>query len=324
MSVLTRHAARDPSMRAALGELTQLFYAAGADAAADQPAHVRAASGVRRWGSRLVMVQDDTLVLALRDDAGVVSPLLLPTGPDGLRVHDTVRGTKRDKLDLEACVTLPDGRFVGFGSGSTQRRERLVVVSEGEAPRMVDASAMYAALRAASEFCGSELNVEGAVIVDGALRLFQRGNGAAAGGALPAHASAELSLRPWLDWLDRGAPLPALSNITRYALGQVQGVAYGFTDAAVLPDGRVAFLAAAEDSEDTYQDGAVLGCIFGVIEGERVRTCEITVEGASRCPKLEGIEVLPNEGETLRFAVVADVDAPQVPALYGVLRVNGG
>lgn len=324
MSVVTRHAVCDPSMRAALGELAPLFYEGGADAAADHPAHVRAASGVRRWAGRLVMVQDDTLVLALRDDAGVVAPLLLPTGPDGLRVHDTVRGTKHEKMDLEACVTLPDGRFVGLGSGSTQRRERLVVVTEGEAPRVVDARAMYAALRAATEFSGTELNVEGALVTDGALRLFQRGNGAPKAGALPAHASAEFSLLPWLDWLDRGGPLPALSKITRYALGQVQGVAFGFTDAAALPDGRVAFLAAAEDSADTFRDGAVLGCIFGVIEGERVRTCEVAVEGLSRCPKLEGIEVLACEGDALRFAVVADVDAPEVPALFGILKVHCG
>ncbi len=83
------------------------------------------------------------------------------------------------KMDLEACALLPDGRLIALGSGSTAARERIVVVTPDDGVRVVEGAATYAQLRARGDSSGSELNLEGAVVVDGVLRLFQRGNGAA-------------------------------------------------------------------------------------------------------------------------------------------------
>src|SRR5690606_27961518 len=68
----------DPDLSALLGPMSPLRYDDGGSAAEDRPAHVRAASAVRRWGERLVLVQDDVHVLALRDAVGRVWPRLLP------------------------------------------------------------------------------------------------------------------------------------------------------------------------------------------------------------------------------------------------------
>ena len=58
-------------------------------------------------------MQDDTLALAILDAAaGSIEPILLPDGPDGARAFDDLRGNKAFKLDLEACIALPDGREV--------------------------------------------------------------------------------------------------------------------------------------------------------------------------------------------------------------------
>jgi hypothetical protein len=329
-----RRARVDPSMSAVLHELRPLHYAVGEDRANDRPGHVRAASAVRRWNGRLVLVQDDVNVLALRDVEGRVQPRLLPWGEGQRRVFDDTLGNKRAKLDLEAGLVLPDGRFLALGSGSTLRRDRVVVAWPDGRVELRDAAELYAALRSHTDFSGAELNLEGAAVVGDRVWLFQRGNGAPTATAQPIDATGALDLTAFVAWLDDRAPLPPpLCDVAQYDLGRVEGVRLGFTDAATLPDGRVAFLAVAEASPDAVRDGDVVACRFGVIDGEDVRTCDVTdPQGAAVRLKLEGLELEglePGEpegsnGGPLRFVVVADMDRPDQPAVLGGLHVAWG
>ena len=74
-------------------------------------------------------------------------------GEGGERLFDERRGNKGRKLDLEAGFVLarPDGeRLIGLGSGSSPRRERILVVRRAAGSfdvRSVDAHALYASLR---------------------------------------------------------------------------------------------------------------------------------------------------------------------------------
>lgn len=324
-----RRARVDASMSAVLHDLQPLRYASGEDLASDRPAHVRAASAVRRWQGRLVLVQDDVHVLALVDaatgEAGRAEPRLLPWGEGQRRTFDEGRGNKAAKLDLEAGLVLPDGRFVALGSGSTPRRERVVVAWPDGRVELREGAELYAALRAEAGFSGAELNLEGAAVVGERLWLFQRGNGAATAAAAPVDATAELELAAWVAWLDGHGPLPPLSRVTTYDLGTIAGVRLCFTDAATLPDGRVAFVAAAEASPDSIRDGEVLGCRFGVIAGDEVLTCDVTdASGEPSRLKLEGLEpaaIGDAEGAPFRFWVAVDMDRPDHPAMLGGLRV---
>lgn len=323
----------DPQLRATLTGLVRLTLVGGASVADDHPGHVRAASALRRWGTRLVMVQDDVNALSLRDAAGQVRPLLLPAGKGGRRVFGDERGNKHDKMDLEACVILPDGRLVAFGSGSTAARETLVVVTPGEPPRLVDGTALYAHLRAEPAFAGSELNIEGALVAGDVLVLLQRGNGAARGDRMPVNAIGRLDLAVFLRWLDHGETAPELVGITRLELGALHGIALGITDASLTHDGRIALIACAEASPDVTRDGRVVGCRFGLIEGDGLRMTDVLDgEGRLAAVKLEGIEHRPIEhrpiehraGRALVFDVVADMDRPAEPACLGRLDVIEG
>lgn len=308
----------EPALVATLRDLRPLIYADGGSPGDDRPAHVRSASSVRRLGSRLVIVQDDVQVLAFVARDGVEA-VLLPRGEGGRRVFDDGLGNKHAKMDLEAGVRLDDDRLLALGSGSTPARERMVLL-ERDAVRVIEASALYAALRAEPRFSGSELNVEGAVVIDGALRLFQRGNGAPREGLAAVNATVDLVLAEVLAWLDGAGPPPALGAITQYDLGAIQGASYGFTDAAIMADGRVAFVACAEASPDVVRDGEVLGCRFGLLEPTQATVTEIVeVDGQPTRLKIEGIEPRPEPGA---FDVVVDMDRPDEPSRIGLLHVT--
>jgi hypothetical protein len=318
----------DSRLRARIVDCQPLVYSsASEDPTLDRPPHVRAASGLVRHADWLVFVQDDANFVAFRHmTTGLVDAVALPAGPGGRRRFETALGNKLDKLDLEAVVRveLEEGwRVVGIGSGSTPVRERLAIVDvEGRTARLFDAAELYARLRGERAFSGSELNVEGAAIVDGRLRLFQRGNGAVREGLEPVNATADLELDGLVAWLAGRGPLPPLTNVRRYDLGRERGVAFGFTDATALPDGRILFAAGAEDSPDTVEDGEVVGARIGMLERDgAVRWAALEdPDGQPSVAKVEGIE---QSGTPGRLYAVTDADDPESPSLLCEIELTG-
>ncbi len=313
---------------ARLSALQPLTYAAGADPASDRPAHVRAASAVRAFAGGHWIAQDDANFLAIRGADGAVTALALPAAADGRRLFSERDGNKKLKMDLEAAALLPDGRLCAFGSGSRKARTRIVVIDArppaGPTTRMFEASALYEALAACPAFAGAELNLEGAVVVGSKLRLFNRGNGNdEAKGQVATDASVDIDIAAFQAYLDGVGKRPPLRAVVRYQLGTLGGVRLTFTDVAALPDGRIAFLAAAEASPDAYHDGAVQGCRLGLIDGASVQTFDVRGDDGAVCAiKLEGLELAAATATSLRFWVVADVDDSDKPALMGTLTLD--
>jgi hypothetical protein len=303
-----------------------LWYTEGAEDVEGRPAFVRAGSGMCRVGRWLVVAQDDVNFMAVIDLEGdAVRCVALPAGEGGQRIFEERLGNKGAKWDLESCVALdaPDGSgrwVVAVGSGSRPARCRMVLAQvdaqsgQISGVRVVALPALYAALAACEAFAGSELNVEGAACVGGALRLFNRGNGQ--GAARDATVELELgALWAHLASPDAVAP-PALLRVRGYALGELDGVRLTFTDADVREDGQVVFLASAEDSPDTYQDGEVVGCALGVI-GEDGVARWARVMGPDGEPLREKAEGVVISGEQVWMLV--DPDDPDVPGrLYAV------
>lgn len=322
------------------------------DPGLDLPSHVRAGSGLRRWEGKLAIVQDDVNAIALYDEAsGEIEVLPLPAGAGGRRQFSDELGNKADKMDLEGCEVLPDGRLLAIGSGSTTARERMVLVSPDRTVRVVDGSDFYSYLREHTQFAGSELNVEGLAVVGDKLRLFQRGNGAVPplaaaadrterpeviavrrwlddGGAtlplvdLPVNATADFELAEFIAWLDDGGRVPRLITSQQFDLGLVRGVSLSFTDAVSLPDDHVVFLAAAEDSPDTYDDGEVVGAKIGMLgDGQVVLADIVNGDGSLSTLKFEGVEFIGFTGSgELELLAVTDMDDTETPALLALLR----
>jgi hypothetical protein len=277
-------------------------YAGGALAAEDRPEHVRAASGLTWVGDRLAVIQDDASFLALvNPETGLADAFPLPAGADGIRQFDDARGNKRHKMDLEAIALVPANGgacLAAFGSGSLSARERIVLVSFGRnsMPRIVvhGAESFYARLRAATGFAGSDMNVEGALYVDGALKLFGRGNGAVVGELEPTNASCDVIWTDLIAHLNHPSTVSAPSprDIRQYDLGTLHGVSLGFTDVTRGGGSAVLYAAAAESSPDATRDGDVRGSVIGAIHSDE-RSARWTVlrdeDGRPFPGKIEGI-----------------------------------
>ena len=314
----------DPALSATVIGRRSLVYTAGDGASLDRPPHVRAGSAMARIGAQLVVVQDDASFIAVIDGPHVRA-VSLPAGPDGRRQFEERLGNKHHKLDLEACV-LRGEDLVCFGSGSTKARERIVIASglTGPSPRVrvVEAPLLYRALHEERAFAGSELNLEGAALRGGTLVLFQRGNGATIGGRAPVNATCELSFEEVWAHLLSGGPPPLPKAIIQYDLGTTEGVPFTFTDATCTPSGALLFLAAAEDSPDTYNDGPVAGVAIGMLAASGAVLTQIReANGEPLRAKAEGICL--RHDDPSRADVVTDRDDPDLPCELLEIELRG-
>ena len=277
-----------------------------------RPAHLSAASGLVRAGKYLYVVADDELHLGVFDATGA-SPGSLLRLFDG-ELPESASKRKKKKPDLEALTLLP--RFAAFahgalfapGSGSRPNRRMGALLGIGPDGAVsggavaVDLSAMFSALD--EEF--PKLNIEGAVVAGGELRLFQRGNKSAR------NALARFRLSDALDSLASGArpePLRPIA-IHRVDLGEIDAIPLCFTDGAALPDGGMAFTAVAEDTDDGFFDGPCAGAAVGILGPEGGLRF---LERLDRPHKIEGVEARI-EGNTVRLLLVTDADDASVPA----------
>ena len=229
-----------------------------------------------------------------------------------------------EEAGIESTVTAlrselrPGDRLLVLPSGATPVRSMAVVLDPGSiadggdgAARPIDLSPLHTSLR--DEF--PDLNLEGAAVVGDLLRLVQRGNAARRDNAV-----IDLALGATLARLDSGGPLDdsLLVAVRRVELGELGGVPLGFTDAAPIePPGamsasHVAFTAAAERTDNAYDDGPCLGSVLGLLDHEGNVVWTRRLEGLR---KFEGLDVDRERG--IRLVDDAD-DRAQRSGLYAI------
>ena len=265
-------------------------------------APVRAASAIAALGAGWIVVQDDGTHGCFVGPDGATSRVRLLPPVAGRDVFDEAHGTKHLKPDLEAACAVPDdlgGGVLILGSGSTPARMRAVLVRPDLSVEVRDLSATYAAVAHALDVDDDRLNLEGACVVGGRLRWFQRRPAASVDVALP--------------------HLDHVGAVRHYDLGTASGVDFGITDAVALPGGVLASLA-AEDSPNTYDDGPVVASALAYLpdEGEQVVMALPLVEG--RVAKVEGLALLDWSPTGGRLLAVVDADDPQEPS--ALLRIS--
>lgn len=279
--------------------------------APDRPRHVSAASGLVRAGEHLYVVPDDEHHLAVFPAAGH-SPGRLMRLIEGELPSDHAE-RKRRKPDFESLLRLPSwpgtdlGALLALGSCSKPHRCNGVLLPLGSdgpgTPSMVDMSSLRDGLE---RRFGGRLNLEGAFVAGDEMQLLQRGNKGDR-----RNARIRLRLETALAALASGSlDASGLIGIDEVPLGEVDGVALCFSDGAALADGRVVFTAVAEDTWDSYNDGACRGAAIGILDARgRLQRLE-RIEGLH---KAEGIEATLRDG-TIHALLVTDADDPAIPA----------
>lgn len=231
----------------------------------ERPDYVFAASGLVKLGETIFVVADDELHLAEFDLKNKQKPgKWYRMLPGDLPVQYKPR--KKVKPDLEALTYLkpyqyaPHGALLAVPSMSRENRVEgvlLVLDKNGHVsghPLPIDFAKLQKHL--VIQFPG--LNIEGITVSKETARLYQRGNRKQGQNAI-----IDFKAKDFLrDLHDTHCPDPENIFCTKeFDVGSIDGQVLGFTDAICLDEEHILFLAAAEDTDDAYQDGKCFGSI---------------------------------------------------------------
>ncbi len=199
---------------------------------------------------------------------------------------------KKDKPDFES-ITLKNNKLHIFGSGSTKKRD-LKVIFDLETHDFEDKnlSDFYDKLKQNSDFNNSDLNIEGAFYQNDNLYLFNRGNG-------------DTSLNGIFIYNKE------FDNVIfkKFSLPVINIIEASFTD-AILLDNNIYFLACAENTSNTYDDGEIYGSILGIIDFETfeiTNTIQITDN-----QKFEGLTFFSQQENEINFLLCEDNDTEEL------------
>ena len=198
---------------------------------------------------------------------------------------------KKEKPDFES-ITLKGNNLVLLASGSTDKRNKLFKYNiNSKKIKEKSFEEFYRKLKSELEIKEDELNIEGLIITDKKILLFQRGNGSTS--------------RNGIIYADDEPDNPKFKFIP-FELPNIKNVETTFTDAILVED-KIYFLAAAEDTSSTYDDGEVLGSIVGSIDFKTMKL-ESTILISNK-HKFEGLTVYKKTATQLELLLCEDTDS---------------
>lgn len=281
----------------------------------DDGAPVRAASGITPFEDGWLVVSDDAVHAALWTDAGISRVRVLPT-VEGHDVFAESSGTKHLKPDLEAaCRVTIDGTpsALLLGSGSLRGRMRAVLVEEHTRNRQhADLHGLYRRVAAVLDIPPRRLNMEGACVVAGALRWFQRGNVHL---DMPS-ASVDVDLSALVAAIRGEVPIEAVPITAPqvYAMGTGDDSVLAVTDALAIPGDQVLLAVASEATANAVDDGLVTDAALMLLDGQRVLASARLPHGLRGPRKVEGLALVRAAGSTVHVMAVSDADDPTTPS----------
>lgn len=205
--------------------------------------------------------------------------------------------SKKLKPDFEA-IAHNDSYYFLFGSGSTENRNKMIQMDAKtkEVIKTFDLSFLYESMRSFAEMEADDFNLEGAIYDDGTWYFFNRGNGKNTRNVVFTVTGENLE--------DDYRIL-----INEYKLPKIKGVRASFTDAISIDD-SIYFLATAENTESTYNDGEVVGSLIG-----RIDTNTMKIEFTKKITdtnKFEGLTFYKKTRSTIEFLLCEDNDTEQL------------
>lgn len=200
---------------------------------------------------------------------------------------------KKQKPDFEA-IASDDKNIYVFGSGSTENRNKMVTLDKGSkaVTATLDLTNLYLSMQSFAGIAADDFNIEG-VAYDGQYwYFFQRGNGQSGKNGVFTVESKNLE-----------EDFSILYNA--FKLPKIKGVRASFTD-ATLVNGKLWFLATAEDTKSTYHDGTILGSLIGTIDPEKMKIVKTKIISGQN--KFEGLALLSETPQQTEFLLCEDND----------------
>lgn len=259
---------------------------------------ISGASGLHYRDGRLFIASDDSHALYRYDLKGeTVHPISLLESGD-LQEHLP----KPIKPDFEA-LAYHEARLYLFGSGSGEHRTGGVKYDpgSGSVERFLLAE-LYAEMIKAAGIDGEDLNVEGVVMRENEIHFFNRGNGRNCRNGI-------------FIMEEREDERKRRSRFQPVELPTILGRPFTFSDAIPWKE-KFLFLATAEDTDNTYDDGEILGSAIGVLNADNYAVEEFEV--ITREHKLEGITVYQEGWEYDSFLVCEDADGGEGTRIFEV------
>lgn len=247
-------------------------------------------------GSASGLLFNNDILLAIGDNSSFLYEYHINTKE--LQKHPLLENAseavaKKDKLDFEAIAQF-DNKIYLFGSGSTEKRMQMITVdaTSKKVLATTDLSNLYASMQSFAEIKPEDFNIEGVAYNGENWFLFNRGNGTNGQNVVFTIGGANLT-----------DDFSVVFN--KIKLPKIKGVRSTFTDALLIDD-KIYFLATAEDTANTYDDGEVLGSLIGRIDAATMKldfTKKITDSH-----KLEGIALAKKSEKDLEFILCEDND----------------
>lgn len=211
---------------------------------------------------------------------------------------------KKDKPDFEA-IAQKDGKLYLVGSGSTAKRNEIAVYNpEQKSVTRQNLKPLYDLLSSHANLDKNQLNIEGLMFHEQDVLLFQRGNGESGNNGIFT-----------LVKLDPNATIDYIPVV----LPKIGGVPASFTDATRV-NGRVFFLASAEDSNSTYLDGEVAGSLIGEIDLQKRAIVSYQIIPGKH--KFEGLTFYSIDQNSITFLACEDNDTDLLESAIYKLKVT--
>ena len=247
-------------------------------------------------GSASGLIYKDNSLLIIGDNSGFLYEYKMDS--KDLKRHPLLENPKentlkKDKADFEAITHFGDSLYI-FGSGSTEKRNKMIQVNSSDKKIIAtnNLADLYAVMQNFGAIKPEDFNLEGAIYTGESWFLLNRGNGISNKNQLFTIEGKNLT-----------NDFTILSNA--YKLPKIKGVRSSFTD-AILVDDSIYFLATAEDTQSTYDDGEVLGSLIGRIN---LKTMKIDfTQKISSIHKFEGLTLYRNSKEKIEFLLCEDKD----------------
>ena len=200
---------------------------------------------------------------------------------------------KIDKPDFESITQHGNDIYI-FGSGSTEKRKVMVQIdaTTKEIIKTTNMQQLYTTMQSFGKINPEKFNLEGAIYNGENWLFFNRGNGKNSKNAIFTVTGENLE-----------DSFSILHNTIK--LPKIKGVETSFTD-AIMVNNKIYFLASAEDTYNTYDDGEVFGSIIGIINPETMKV-EFTKKISNKA-KLEGLALFSESEKEITFLICEDND----------------